>query len=53
MRKASLRSAAFLLLTLPSLALGAPAAEESGPAGCATMRAAWNAMLENGTREIG
>jgi hypothetical protein len=47
MRKASLGGAGFLLLTLISIAFGAPAAEHKGPAGCATMRAALKAMLES------
>jgi hypothetical protein len=47
MRKAGLGSAAFLLLTLTSLTLGAPASDERGPVGCATMGAARNAMLES------
>jgi hypothetical protein len=46
MRKASLGTAAFALLTLTSIAFGAPAAEQKGPAACATMRAAFKAMLE-------
>ena len=45
MRKASLGTAAFALLTLTSIAFGAPAAEQKGPAACATMRAALKAML--------
>jgi len=47
MRQAGLSSAAFLLLTLTSLTLRAPAADEKGPKGCPTMGGAWNAMLES------
>ena len=47
MGKANLRSAAFLLLVIPSFAMGQAAVGDGGPAGCATMRAAFKAMLES------
>ena len=47
MRKASPTRAAFALLTLMNIACGTCAAEQRGPAGCATMRAALKAMLES------
>jgi hypothetical protein len=47
MSKASPGSAACLLLTLMTIAFGTPAAEQRGPAGCATMRDALKAMLES------
>ncbi len=47
MRIAGMSSAAFLLLMFASLAPRAPAADDRGPAGCAAMGAARNAMLES------
>lgn len=46
MRNASTGSAKFALLVLNCMAFGAPAGEQSGPAGCAARRPALDAMLE-------